>query len=251
MPPSAAHTAPVTYGVWSEARKAMTAATSSGSPARPSGMPAEQRLGVRGRDPVRHRRVGVAGDDAVHPDALGRVVGRHDAHEAVDARLARAVGVVARRHAVLAGGRARADDGAAAGREQRPQAVLAGEKDAGEVDGDGSVPHLEREPVGAVVLARELDARVGDDDVEPAPCRDGALDGARHLILVGDVGDEHQPLASARLDLGGGVGDRGLVAVDQADPGALGDEPDRGRAPHAHPGAGDDRALPVEQAHGR
>ena len=99
--------------------------------------------------------------------------------------------------------------------------------------------------------ARELDAGVGDDDVEPAPCRHGVLDGARHLILVGDVGDEHQPLASGRLDLGGGVGDRSLVAVDQADPGALGDEPDCGRAPHAHPGAGDDCALPVEQAHGR
>ena len=39
MPPSAAHTAPVTYGAWSDARNAITAATSSGSPARPSGMP--------------------------------------------------------------------------------------------------------------------------------------------------------------------------------------------------------------------
>ena len=77
------------------------------------------------------------------------------------------------------------------------------------------------------------------------------LDGARHLILVGDVGDEHEPFASGRLDLGGGVGDRSLVAVDQADPGALGDEPHRGRTAHAHAGPGDDRALAVEQAHGR
>ena len=89
-----------------------------------------------------------------------RVVGGHHAHQSVDPGLARAVGVVARGAAVLAGRRGRADDGPAAAREQRPEAVLADQEHPGEVDVDRALPDLEREPVGAVVLARELDARV-------------------------------------------------------------------------------------------
>jgi hypothetical protein len=81
-----------------------------------------------------------------------------------------------------------------------------------------------------------------DHHVEAAPLRDGPLDCGCDLALVGHVGEEDDRLPAGALDLGSRAAHRLLVAVDQADPGALGGEPDRGRPPHPHPGASDDRA---------
>jgi RNA polymerase sigma-70 factor (ECF subfamily) len=52
-PPSTVHTAPVTYEASSDARKAMTAATSSGRPMRPSGIAASSR--ARCAESLRHQ----------------------------------------------------------------------------------------------------------------------------------------------------------------------------------------------------
>jgi hypothetical protein len=81
--------------------------------------------------------------------------------------------------------------------------VLARQEHTREVDVDRAPPDREREPVGAVVLAGELHARVCDDHVQAAPGRRRPLDRRGNLVLTRDVRGQDERLAAAGLDLGG------------------------------------------------
>ena len=94
--------------------------------------------------------------DAVDPDPVLRIVRGKHADQAVDAGLARGVGVESGGDPVEAGGRAGADDRTAPTVEQRPRAMLGGEEGTGQVGSQRPLPDVEVEPVGAVVLADEL-----------------------------------------------------------------------------------------------
>ena len=249
IPPSADQTAPVVYAVRSEARNAITSATSSGSPARRSGIVSSSASCSAG---VTHSVIGVLrvpGNDAVDADSVGGVVGGEHAHEPVDAGLARRVRVVARRAAEEPRRRADENDRAAARVEQRADPVLRDQEHAGEIDVDRASPDVEDEPVGAVVLPRELDARAAEHGVEAVPRGDGRGDGGCDLSLVREIGDECERIAAGVRDLGNGARGGGRIDVEDADARALARADLRRLAPDPVAGAGDDRALSVQQAH--
>lgn len=66
--------------------------------------------------------------------------------------------------------------------------MLGDEEHTGQVDVDRTTRDVERQSVSSVVLIRELDSCVADDDVEPPERRGCSGDGVRHLGLVGEVG---------------------------------------------------------------
>ena len=194
MPPSTAKSAPVAKAPSSLARNTMMPSTSAGAPAPTERDPPDDRgarLGV-GRDRRHERRLGVARDDGVHTDAAIGICRCDRPREPVDAGLRGAVGGEVPALAVQPGGAAGEDDRPArAAGEHRAHRVLDREERAGEVDVDRALPHVEIEVGGRGVLAEQLHARVGDDDVRrPARARPARRTRASTERLVGDVHDD-------------------------------------------------------------
>ena len=232
IPPSTAQTAPVTYEASSDARKAMTAATSSARPVRPRGIP-RSASSSRGSSETTLWVSGVSmkpGSTPFTRIAERRVVVRHHADQAVDTGFARAVRVLSRRQAVEAGWAGRTHHRAALRLEQSSHAVLAGQEGPGEIDVDDPAPHARVETVGAVIDLGGLDRGIGHDDVEPAEASCGG--GCRHrdVVLDADVGHERERIASGRRDEGNRAGRGSLVDVDHGHARAFDCEANRGSA---------------------
>src|SRR5882724_197849 len=188
-----------------------------------------------------------AGRDAVDTDALAPPRHPQLAREHDDAGLR---GAVMRHHrgAVDAGDRRDVHDHAAGLLLHHLLAgPLAAEEHAVEVDADHGVPAVDRDVLG---LGAERGAGVVDHDVEPAPLRDGALDGPLHLVLLPDV---HRDRERAPAEVGDLLGD-GLevleLAAAERDVGARARELDRDRLADARAAAGDDSGLAFERERG-
>jgi hypothetical protein len=210
---------------------------------------AERRLGDlrRGVRAVRrvHVRVGRTGMDHVRGDAARAQVACQAADEAPERRLAHRVEGDARdRHAV---GEARADRDHAPAVPHVADRGLRRDEHAADVQRERAVELLERHvldrPVG-------IDARVGDEDVEPAEPRGGPLDRRAHGLRVGAVRVERQRAAAGRLHPGGHAA-RVVVALAERDRDvrAVGRQPLRDRRPDAAAAARDQRDLALQLCH--
>jgi hypothetical protein len=129
-------------------------------------------------------------------------------------------------------------------REEGADRRAAAQELPGQVDVDDFAPVIERHGVGGRVA---LQARIGDQDVEPAESRERLCEQALDLVFLGHIGLDDDSFAA---DLANGQGDLvgavGVRAVVHSDAGAgraerLGDGgADAGR------GARDERRLPGE-----
>ena len=130
------------------------------------------------------------------------------------------------------------DHRAAAARQHRPNAVLAGQEHAGEVSVDDALPVLERQLMHpAIPLEPRLDACHADQHVKTAPGGDNCRDRPGDLVLAGDIGGQRQALATFGPDQAGGLLHHVRPATHQPDLGGLlrqADRPPSGRSRCRH-----------------
>jgi hypothetical protein len=107
--------------------------------------------------------------------------------------------------------------------------------DAAQVDAEHPVPIVERRVEDA---ARQPDARVVDDDVGGRRERVHVVGERLHLRAIGHVDATHE--RGARAELARERVEAGLIDVADRDASAVGGEAQRGHAPDAAGGAGDD-----------
>src|ERR1700730_1393035 len=146
-----------------------------------------------------HGRDDGAGMDRVAADALAGVLERGQFGQEPDGALGGLVGWAAVPHAHEPELGRDVDDGAAARAPHGGNRGLGPEEDALGVDVHHAVPRLDG---GVLEPARPADARVVDEDVEPAHATARALDGALPVRLAGDVELDEERLAALGLDVG-------------------------------------------------
>src|SRR6266852_1858694 len=199
---------------------------------------------------VRAATLGHGGDDGARVDrvaanALARVLERGQFGQEPDGALGGLVGRAAVPHAHEPELGRDVDDGAAARAPHGGNRDLRPEKDALGVDVHHAVPRLGG---GVLEPARPADARVVDEDVEPAETADRGLDGALPVRLAGDIELDEERLAPRGLDVGLDGLALGLQDVADGDPGAFARaQPSLGRS-HTTRAAADEGSL-ARQAH--
>ena len=122
--------------------------------------------------------------------------------------------------------------------------VLDREERADEVDAQDLLPELD----GLLKQWHEpaADPRIGIDHIEPAERLDRVGNEAGDVGLRSRIGRDRDGVAAALPDVGDGLGDRSLVAIDRKDRGAMGCEQPCAGPPDAAARAGDDRAFAAQ-----
>ena len=151
--------------------------------------------------------------------------------------------------AMDASARRHVDDRARALRLHGRKLVLHAQEDAAEVDGEGALPVLERDPLHGSRGAG--DARIVDRAVDAAEGRDAVRDGGLDVGLARDVGLHAARDAALGLDLRDRLVGAALLAIAHDDARALAREQPGRRAPDAARGARHERDLSFDQARHR
>ncbi len=194
---------------------------------------------------AQHRRIGVAGTDAVDPDLIGAVVDRHRLGQQHHGALGGAVG----RGTPAAGqtpARGGVDDRAAAGLGHHRDRLLRHQEDRLDVHRHQPVPFLfgRFEQVGT-----PDDARVVDQDVETAERGHGPLDRAAAIVRAAHVArDEERAPTRSRDGSGDGLAAR-LVYVHHGHRRARLGEDVGGGPSDPRRAAGDQRDLVGQRRH--
>src|SRR5258708_7531398 len=149
----------------------------------------------------------------------------------------------ARRRPHQPGDRRHVDDGAAAGRPELRDAVLAAEEHAVEIDRVDATPLLE---AGLLDGADGADPGIVDDDIEPAESGGGAPEIGDPILFRRHVVGEKERRAA---DLAGDLATARLVAIGDRDAGPLLGKAPGDRAPEPRGGAGDEGGFAGEAGH--
>ena len=239
-PPFTSTCAPWTNSDASDASQTTTAATSSGVPARPSGVfPMVRSRTSAGQAAI----IGVSMIPGL--TQLTRIpwCPANRATDFVSADHARLGGGVRRTRGEpsdLAGERRDRHDPPAAARNHRPKRRLAGEERAAEVHRLDPVPLVGRD---LIERRRVEDARAGDEDIDRPELRLGDLDDPSDVVGVGDV---HAGGGRTLTKLDGRHARRCLVEVGDEDVRSLGGEPGAAGPTDATRRAGHESRLACE-----
>src|SRR5258708_8336296 len=149
----------------------------------------------------RDRCISETWDNSIDPDSQAGIIIRHDSRQAIDACLARTICRVTRSGAEKACRRRGTDHASTPRSKQRANTMLTGQENACEVNCDGPVPYLLCEFVSTGILTNRFNPRLLHHYIQSAPACNRLVDSTRHLVLVGNIGNQWHSFASRSRNL--------------------------------------------------